>query len=49
VIGTAIPSGVIITFIAGKAVAYSGVGGGVYSPSLSTKKSFFRVNWKIVF
>jgi len=29
VIGTAIPSGVIITFIRGRAVAYVGVGGGV--------------------
>jgi type IV pilus assembly protein PilY1 len=29
VIGTAIPSGVIITFIRGEAVAYVGVGGGV--------------------
>lgn len=46
--GTAIPSGVIITFVAGRAVSYIGVGGGVYSPSLSSTKSLVHVNWRLV-
>jgi hypothetical protein len=49
VIGTAIPSGVIITVIGGTATAYVGVGGGVYSPQLSSRKSLFPLYWKIVF
>lgn len=49
VIGTAIPSGVIITFIQGKAVAYTGVGGGVKMPPLPYTKSLIPVNWRIVF
>jgi type IV pilus assembly protein PilY1 len=49
VIGAAIPSGVIITFVQGVAVAYTGVGGGVYYPPLSNKKSLFLSSWRIVF
>lgn len=49
VIGTAIPSGVIITVIGGQATAYVGVGGGVYSPELRTRKSLFPLYWKMVF
>jgi hypothetical protein len=49
VIGTAIPSGVIITVIGGRATAYVGVGGGVYSPQLSTRKTLFPLYWKIVY
>jgi type IV pilus assembly protein PilY1 len=49
VIGTAIPSGVIVTFIRGTAVAYTGVGGGVDMPRLSSTRSLVPVNWKIVF
>lgn len=49
VIGTAIPSGVIITVIGCTATAYIGVGGGVYSPQLSTRKSLFPLYWKMVF
>jgi type IV pilus assembly protein PilY1 len=48
-IGTAIPSGVIITFIQGKAVAYIGVGGGVHMPPLLKTKSIVPLNWQIVF
>jgi hypothetical protein len=48
-VGTAIPSGVIITFIGGTAVAYTGVGGGVYIPTLAGTKSLLPVNWRIVF
>jgi len=49
VIGTAMPSGVIITFMEGTAVAYAGVGGGVYTPTLPSTKSLIPINWKIVF
>jgi hypothetical protein len=48
-IGTAIPSGVIITVIGGQATAYIGVGGGVYTPPLSTRKTLFPLNWKLIF
>jgi type IV pilus assembly protein PilY1 len=53
VIGTGIPSGVIITFIGGKAVAYVGVGGPggprVPRPKLLSDKSLVSVYWRIVF
>jgi len=49
VIGTAIPSGVIITFIEGKSVAYTGVGGGVDRPQLRSTRSIVPVYWRIVF
>jgi len=43
--GTGIPSGVIITFIGGTAVAYAGVGGGVFMPTFTDAmtKSLFNV------
>jgi type IV pilus assembly protein PilY1 len=49
VIGSAIPSGVIITFIGGTSVGYVGVGGGVYKPTLFSKRSIIPVAWRIVF
>jgi type IV pilus assembly protein PilY1 len=49
VIGTAIPSGVIITFIGGTAVAYTGVGGGVDMPTLTSTRSLVPIDWRIVF
>jgi type IV pilus assembly protein PilY1 len=48
IIGTAIPSGVIITFIRGLAVGYAGVGGGVYKPTLPSTRSLMPIQWKIV-
>jgi type IV pilus assembly protein PilY1 len=52
-IGTGIPSGVIITFIEGKTVAYVGVGGPggprVPKPKLLSDKSVVPVTWRIVF
>ncbi len=48
-IGSAIPSGVIITFIGGTSVGYVGVGGGVYRPTLFSARSIIPVNWRIVF
>jgi type IV pilus assembly protein PilY1 len=49
IIGSAIPSGVVITVIGGKVTAYVGVGGGVYKPTLSSTRSLFPVTWKLVF
>ncbi len=48
-IGMAIPSGVIITFIGGTAVAFTGVGGGVYVPQLASTKSLLPMNWRVIF
>lgn len=49
IIGSAIPSGIILTFIGGTSVAYGGTGGGVYQPPLPTSKSIIPVHWRIVF
>ncbi len=49
IIGTAIPSGIVITFIEGEAVAYIGVGGGVVQPQLKNPKALIPMNWRIVF
>ncbi len=49
IIGTAIPSGVIITFVGGTAVAYTGVGGGVYPPQLTSTSPLVPMTWQIVF
>jgi type IV pilus assembly protein PilY1 len=49
VIGTAIPSSVVVTVIGGKVGAYVGVGGGVYKPTLASQRSLFPTTWKLVF
>ncbi len=49
IMGTAIPSGVIITFVGGTAVAYAGVGGGVFSPELESTNPLVPMTWRIVF
>lgn len=49
VMGISIPSGIIITIINGQAIAYVGVGGGVYRPPLRTTRSLFPRNWRIIF
>jgi type IV pilus assembly protein PilY1 len=49
IIGSAIPSGVVITVIGGQVTAYIGVGGGVNRPTLSSSRSMFPVHWKLVF
>jgi type IV pilus assembly protein PilY1 len=49
IIGSAIPSGVVITVIGGRVTAYVGVGGGVYMPTLSSTRSLYPVHWKLVF
>jgi len=47
-IGTAIPSGVVITFVGGKAISYIGVGGGVNMPPITGNQNEQKY-WKIVF
>ena len=49
IIGTAIPSGIIITFINGQAIGYLGVGGGVYRPTLPTTRTLYPIQWEVVF
>jgi type IV pilus assembly protein PilY1 len=53
IIGTGIPSGVIISFVKGIAVAYVGVGGPggprVPRPKLFNDKSLVPISWRIVF
>ncbi len=48
-IGTAIPSGVVITVVGNTAVAYVGVGGGIFKPALKKTKIFYPLHWKVVF
>jgi len=48
-IGTAIPSGVVITVVGNTAVAYVGVGGGIFKPTLKKTKIFYPLHWKVVF
>jgi hypothetical protein len=48
ILGTAIPSGVVITFVGGKAIAYIGVGGGVDTPPITGDQNEQKY-WKIVF
>jgi type IV pilus assembly protein PilY1 len=49
VIGTSIPSGVVITFRGSNAVGYIGVGGGVFTPPLKKSKNIVPISWKRVF
>lgn len=48
-IGTAIPSGVVITVVGNTAVGYAGVGGGIFRPKMKKTKVFYPLHWKIVF
>jgi type IV pilus assembly protein PilY1 len=48
-IGSGIPSGVIITFISGEATSYAGIGGGVYTPPLTSRRSLLPISWKHLF
>ena len=48
IIGSAIPSGIILTFTGGSAMAYGGAGIGVYQPPLISDKSLYPLNWRVV-
>jgi type IV pilus assembly protein PilY1 len=47
-IGSGIPSGVIISIFGGNSIAYTGVGGGVFSPEVTTSKTLIPINWRII-
>jgi hypothetical protein len=47
-IGLGIPSGVVVTFVGGKAVGYIGVGGGV-APLTPGTKELEQSYWRIIF
>ena len=49
IIGAGIPSQVVIAIVKGNVVGYIGVGGGVFSPELSSKKSIIPLYWRTVF
>ena len=49
IIGTAIPSSIVITAIHGTATAYVGVGGGVYRPTLWSGRTLIPIYWRLVF
>jgi type IV pilus assembly protein PilY1 len=49
VIGSSIPSGVIITFVWGRGVAYTGVGGGIRGAKLPSTKSIVPIYWRTGF
>lgn len=49
VIGAGIPSQVVIAIVKGNVVGYIGVGGGVFSPEISSKKNIIPLYWRIVF
>jgi type IV pilus assembly protein PilY1 len=48
-IGVSIPSGVVITFIQGKTLAYGGEGGGIYRARTPSSKTLFPLSWRIAF
>jgi type IV pilus assembly protein PilY1 len=48
IIGMGIPSGVVITFVNGQAVAYIGIGGGI-SPTETDTRDIQEKYWKIVY
>ncbi len=46
VIGSSIPSGLVMAVIKGRPVGYLGVRGGILKPSIGTLSSVFRVYWR---
>ena len=48
-IGTAIPSAVVIAIIKGKGASYIGVGGGIFTSDMVNPKAIIRMYWRDVF
>jgi type IV pilus assembly protein PilY1 len=48
-IGYGIPSGLVVTFVGGRAVGYIGVGGGVTAPMDLKTRQIEPTYWRIVF
>ncbi len=49
VIGTSIPSGIVITMIEGMGIGFVGVSGGIYNQGLSNDQELIRVYWRETF
>jgi hypothetical protein len=49
IIGSGIPSQVVIAIIENEVVGYIGVGGGVFSPEVSGGKSVIPLYWRTIF
>ena len=49
IIGTAIPSGVVIAIIQGKGASYIGVGGGIFTADVINRAAIIRIYWRHVF
>jgi len=48
IIGTAIPSGVVIAIIQGKGMGFIGVGGGIFASDVANSKALIRIYWRRV-
>jgi type IV pilus assembly protein PilY1 len=48
-IGGGIPSQVVVAVIKGDLVGYIGIGGGVFSPEMASKKNILPLFWRTVF
>jgi type IV pilus assembly protein PilY1 len=48
-LGQGTPSGIILGILGDRAMAYGGVGNGVYSPPLPSNKILIPINWRTVF
>jgi outer membrane protein assembly factor BamB len=49
IIGAGIPSQVVIAVVKGNVVGYVGVGGGIFSPEMGSKKNIIPLYWRRVF
>jgi type IV pilus assembly protein PilY1 len=47
-IGTAIPSGVVIALVQGKAAGFIGVGGGIFAADMKNRAAITRLYWRVV-
>jgi hypothetical protein len=45
-IGSAIPSGMVIAIVQGKAASFIGVGGGIFSSDLAHSEAITRLYWR---
>ena len=49
IIGTSIPSGIVITLIEGMGIGFVGVSGGIYNQELSNNQGLIRIYWRQMF
>jgi hypothetical protein len=48
IIGTSIPSGLVIALIRGEPFGFAGVSGGIFSPTLTSASPIIRIHWRQV-